>query len=259
MKLDGRTALVTGGSRGIGKAIAHRLAREGAHVTIVGRTASSVEATLAEMSAGGLSCAGVVGDVTEPSDIERIVDTVVAQHGTIDILCNNAAAADSAPFLEMTRDQWERILHTNLTSPFLMAQAAARHMVGQRRGVIVNISSISAHGADSMPNYSAAKAGLHSLTRDIATELAPLGVRCVTVTPGWVETELVAESMTPEMLETLRHNFQRVPMKRLLHVEEVAGIVAMVASDDASGVTGSEVVVDGGTLADLHVNATFRS
>lgn len=258
MRLDGRTALITGGSRGIGKAIALRLASEGAHVTIVGRKQSTIDAVLAELAEAGLKGAGIAGDVTDPDSIERIVETVIADRGAIDILCNNAATSDSAPFLELTRAQWERILHTNLTSPFLMAQTAARHMARAGRGVIVNISSISAHGADAMPNYSAAKAGLHSLTRDIASELAESGVRAVTVTPGWVETELVAESVSAEMLQTLRQDFRRVPMKRLLHVDEVAGVVAFVASDDASGVTGCEFVVDGGTLGSLYVNTSFR-
>jgi len=257
MKFTGRTALVTGSSRGIGKAVALRLAQDGAHVAIVGRTAADLDATVLELTQAGLSVVGIMGDVTSGDEIDRIVDTVIADRGSIDILVNNAATADSAPFLELTREQWERILHSNLTSPFLMAQTVARHMVREGSGVIVNISSISAHGADGMPNYSAAKAGLHSLTRDIASELAPAGVRCITVTPGWVETELVSESVTPEMLHALRTDFRRVPMKRLLRVEEVANVVALAASDEASGVTGCEFVVDGGTLASLYVNSSF--
>lgn len=258
MRLHDRTALITGGSRGIGKAIALRLARDGAHVVVVGRTQTTVESTIDELVQEGLSVSGIAGDVTRESDIRRIVETVLAERGSIDILCNNAATADSAPFLDLTRHQWQSVINSNLTSPFLMAQAVARQMVPNGGGVIINISSISAHGADGMPNYSAGKAGLHSLTRDIATELATSGIRCVTVTPGWVETELLTNSVSADMLATLRHDFRRVPQKRILCVDEIAGVVAFVASDDASGITGSEIIVDGGTLGNLYVNSTFR-
>lgn len=255
MGFTNKSALVTGGSRGIGKAITLRLARAGAHVTIVARTTATLEATVTEMSQMRLPVSGIVADFTEDDDIRRVVDEVVAERGSIDILVNNAAAADSARFLDLTRDQWERVVHSNLTSPFLASQTVARVMVRQGGGVIINISSISSHGADAMSNYSAAKAGLNALTRDIASELASEGVRCVTVSPGWIETELLTESVSPETLHTLRTNFRRVPMKRLLQPEEVANVVAFAASDEASGITGCEIVVDGGALSTIFVNS----
>ncbi|WP_166880585.1 SDR family NAD(P)-dependent oxidoreductase [Salinibacterium sp. ZJ450] len=257
MRLEGRTALVTGGSRGIGKAIASRLAKEGARVTIVGRNSARLETATAQFRAETLQVRSITGDMTVIEDIERVIDGIVAENGRIDILVNNAAIADSAPFLDMTRQQWDRIIHSNLTGPFLVAQTAARKMVDTGGGVVVNISSVSAHGADRMTNYSAAKSGLHSITRDIATELAPFGVRAVTVTPGWVATELVVEHLDADLLHKLRTDFKRVPMKRLLQAQEIAGAVAFVVSDDASGMTGNEVVVDGGALGSVYINTSL--
>lgn len=253
MSLSGQTALVTGGSRGIGKAIAARLARDGARVITVARDRSRLESAIRDLKEAGLEVTGIPGDMTDLDDIKRVVEEVTALHGRLDILVNNAATADSAPFLDMTREQWNRVIDSNLSAPFFTAQAAARVMVEGGGGVIVNISSVSAHGADVMANYSAAKSGLHSLTRDIATELASQGVRAVTITPGWVETELVVEHTDAAMLDLLRKGFVRVPMKRLLKTEEIAGAVAYAVSDDASGMTGNEIVIDGGVLASNYI------
>ncbi|HWI71020.1 MAG TPA: SDR family oxidoreductase [Baekduia sp.] len=257
MRFDNKTAIVTGGSRGIGRGIVERLAREGAEVLIDGRDATALTLAVKELRAEGLNVSSMAGDVTQDGHIEALVARALDAWGRIDILCNNAAFSDPGTVLDLSRQQWDRVLAVALTAPFFLSQAVARHMVEAGRGVILNVSSVAAHGADDNVNYAAAKSALLSVTRDFAKELGPKGVRCVAISPGWVDTPMVAEHTPPEMLRTLREGFTRVPLRRLITIDEVTALCAFAASDEASAITGCELLVDGGMVADLHVLPTL--
>lgn len=257
VRFENKKAIVTGASRGIGRGIVERLAREGADVLIDGRDERALTQAVDEMRSAGLNVSALAGDVTQDHHIEALVAHAMDTWGRIDILCNNAAFSDAGPVLDLTREQWDRVLAVALTAPFLLSQAVTRHMVAAGGGVILNISSIAAHGADQNVSYAAAKSALLSITRDFAKELGPQGVRCVAVSPGWVDTPMMEEHTPPEMLQKLREGFTRVPMRRLIRVEEVVALCAFAVSDEASGITGCELLVDGGMIADLHVLPTL--
>jgi NAD(P)-dependent dehydrogenase (short-subunit alcohol dehydrogenase family) len=257
MRFSDKTAIVTGGSRGIGRGIAGRLAREGAQVLIDGRDQAALQAAVDELRAEGLAVSGLTGDVTQDHHVDALVDRAMELWGRIDILCNNAAFSDPGLVLDLRREQWDRVLTVALTAPFFLSQAVARHMAEAGRGVILNVSSVAAHGADNNVSYAAAKSALLSITRDFAKELGPKGVRCVAISPGWVDTPMMAEHTPPSMLQTLREDFTRVPLRRLVTIEEVVALCTFAASDEASAVTGCELLVDGGMVADLHVLPTL--
>lgn len=250
--LTGRTALVTGGSRGIGLAIGRRLAEDGARVALVGRGADSVKSATEDLRAAGHDVLGIVADVTADDDIARAVDEVVAWAGGLDILVNNAGIAEEAVFADITRASWERVLTVNLTAPFLLTQRAATVM--KPGSSVVNISSIGAHSADvRYASNVAAKAGLVGLTKACAVELAASGIRVNSVSPGWALTELAAEAAGPRLLAYMQKDFARVPMRRLLTTDEIAHAVAYLSGPGATGITGTDLVVDGGTLASLYI------
>jgi NAD(P)-dependent dehydrogenase (short-subunit alcohol dehydrogenase family) len=254
-----KAALVTGGRRGLGRAIAAQLAAEGAEVLITGRDERRLRQAAAELSADGASVWAIQADSGDETAIARVVADAVARMGRIDVLVNNAAVAEEHPLLDVPRESWDRVLATNLTGPFLYTQAVGRAMAQSGGGAIVNVASIEAHGSDAgFTSYEVAKAGLLALTRSTATQLARFGVRCNSVSPGWIDTPMVRASRTPEAFERIATAFDRVPAGRLLGVDEVAAACLFLASDDASGITGTDVAVDGGTLAHLYVRATIE-
>lgn len=257
-ELDGKVALVTGGGRGLGLGIAQMLASKGAAVALNGRNAAELDAAVRLISeAGGLASAHR-GDVSSATDVETIVDSVCARHGRIDILINNAGIADEAAFLDIAEENWNKVIGINLTGVFLMTQRVARRMVASGGGAIVNIGSIEAHGADGpFASYAAAKFGVRGLTMSSAIELAQHRIRVNSVSPGWVHTRMVEEALRPAMLHHMLHDFRRVPMGRMVKVEEVAAAVAFLAGPGASGITGTDLLVDAGTLADIHVHRTL--
>jgi NAD(P)-dependent dehydrogenase (short-subunit alcohol dehydrogenase family) len=258
LRFEGKTAIVTGGSRGIGRGIAERLADEGAEVMITARNAGPLDEAAKEMSAGGRVIVPQTGNVASEADLDRLVEAAMERWGRIDVLFNNAAFSEAEAFLELRRDKWDRVIAAGLTAPFALSQRVARHMVAAKSGVIVNIASIAAHGADGSVAYATAKTGLLALTKDIAAELAADGVRCVAVSPGWVDTPMMEQFTPPELMQTLRDGgFDRVPLRRLITVDEVVATCAFVASDEASGMTGCEVLVDGGLVNSLYVAPTI--
>jgi NAD(P)-dependent dehydrogenase (short-subunit alcohol dehydrogenase family) len=252
-RFDGKTAIVTGGSAGIGLAVAARLASEGADVLITGRRPGQLEAAVVDLTAQGARVHALAGDVSAPDAPARIVEAALSRWSRIDVLVNNAGIGNEAAFLEIDPEVWNYDLQVMLTAPFRISQRVGREMVSTGGGAIVNLASIDGHGADGAASYGVAKAGLIQLTRNIAVELAPHGIRCNSVSPGYVVTPMVTATTTPELLAQMRTSFDRVPLGRTLTVEEVAAACAFLASDEASGITGIDLVVDGGTLADLHI------
>lgn len=252
--LRDKIALVTGAGRGIGRGIAAHLAAQGATLVLVSRSAAELDSLAAEIGAGGGTALRVAGSVADPDAVEAVLAAAYAEFGRVDVLVNNAGIVEDAEFLDITLESWQRVIGTNLTGTFLMTQRAARRMKGHGGGSIINIASIDAHGYDGpQASYVASKAGIVGLTKDAAKSLAPFGIRVNTVSPGWVRTKMVEDFLSPDQLDYMLHRFARVPLRRLIEVPEVAAAVAFLASDAASGVTGIDIPVDGGTLATLGV------
>ncbi|MEV8569593.1 SDR family NAD(P)-dependent oxidoreductase [Streptomyces sp. NPDC051322] len=257
-RFSGRTAIVTGAGRGIGRSIAQRLAADGAQVLVVGRTLESLEDTVKAIEAEGGEGWAMAGDISDVGDVTAVVDEAVQRWGRIDMLVNNAAVFDEPPFLDVDAETFRRTFDINVIGTFLMSQAVARGMVKNRRGSIVHISSIDALGADGpVTAYTASKAAVVSMARTMAMELSPHGVRINCVAPGFVNTDMVHKTSTPNVLEHMLHDFTRVPMRRLVEPEEIAATVSFLVSDDASAITGSNIVVDGGLTANLFVMETL--
>jgi 3-oxoacyl-[acyl-carrier protein] reductase len=240
MKLEGKTALITGGGRGIGQAIALRFAREGARVAIVGPHRKTLDDTVAK----GKGIEPIVGDVTKQDQVDQAMATFMQKFGRIDILVNNAGGTDPKPFFDKTGADWMRIYELNVVSAFLCAQAAARHMLGAKRGTIINISSVRAleHcGREPIMDYSAAKAAMTSFTMTLAKQLAP-HVTVNAVGPGHTKTDIwkkLPQDVKDKMLAG-------TPLARFAEAEDIANAVLFFASDEASFITGQHLVVDGG-------------
>jgi NAD(P)-dependent dehydrogenase (short-subunit alcohol dehydrogenase family) len=253
-RFEGKTAIITGGTKGLGLAFAHRLGSEGAKVLITARTEPDLKRAVDELTDAGIDAFSVTADMASPTIGADVTGAAIERWGRIDVLVNNAGLFDEAEFLDIELDRWRYVIDAMLTGPFLLAQAAARHMVEGGGGSIVNIASIDGHAADGpYTSYGAAKAGLLTMTKYIAVALGPQKVRCNSISPGWVDTPMIADAVSPEMHDRMRSGFTRVPLRRLLTVQELAAACAFLASDEASGVTGIDLMVDGGTMADAHV------
>jgi NAD(P)-dependent dehydrogenase (short-subunit alcohol dehydrogenase family) len=241
--LEGRVCLITGAAQGIGAACARRFAREGAIVVVADVDDARGADVAAEVGGRFLHC-----DVGEGIEIAQTVEAVMAEFGRIDVLVNNAGIARSADLLEVTEEDFDAVLRVNLRGAFLMAQAVARHMVAAGRGSIVNLSSV--NGTFTIPtiaSYNISKGGMNQLTRVFALGLADRGVRVNAVAPGTIATEMAAASVLVDEAAR-RRVMSRTPMKRFGQPSEVADVIAFLASDAASYVTGEIVVIDGGRM-----------
>ncbi|WP_053386682.1 SDR family NAD(P)-dependent oxidoreductase [Leucobacter japonicus] len=257
-RLAGRSAIVTGAGQGIGQSIARRLAAEGADVMVIGRTPATIEQTVQLITDDGGTAWAFAADIAQDSDIPRIVNAAIERSGQIDILVNNAAVFTEPPFLDLEAETIRETFGINVVGTLLLSQAVARGMSERGTGSIVHISSVDSLGADGpFTAYTATKAAVVSIARTMAMELSPLGVRINCVAPGFVNTDMVHKTSTPNVLDHMLHHFDRVPLRRLIEPEEIASTVAFLASDDASGITGTNLIVDGGLTSNLYVMETL--
>ena len=241
--LEGKTAIVTGAGRGIGREIATRLAKEGAALVCMDLFRETVEETAKIIRDAGGRAAATAGDVTDPEVAKNVVSAAVEEFGKVDVLVNNAGITRDALVMRMSDEDWRMVLEVNLTGAFNFARAVSRQMLRQKSGSIVNIASIvGVRGNAGQVNYSASKAGLIGLTKSLAKELGPRGVRVNAVAPGYIRTQMT-EKLPEEVKEKI---LSVIPMGRMGLPEEVAEAVLFLASDLSRYTTGSVVFVDGG-------------
>ncbi len=243
-RLEGQVAVVTGGSRGIGRAVAIRLASEGADLALCSsRSVEAAERVAEEVKSMGRRAMVRQVDVSDSGTVNPFIAAVVSELGRLDILVNNAGVTRDGMLLRMKEEDWGRVLEVNLKGAFLTMRAAVRPMIKAKRGRIINISSVVAlTGNAAQANYVASKAGLIGLTKSVAREFVSRGITANAVAPGYIPTEMT-EGLPPEVKSAL---LERVPMGRPGNAEDVAAAVAYLASDDAEYITGQVIVVDGG-------------
>ncbi|MGB9737501.1 3-oxoacyl-[acyl-carrier-protein] reductase [Chloroflexus sp.] len=246
LDLNGRVAIVTGGSRGIGRAIAERLAASGAAVVVNYRgNAAAAEETVTAIHAAGGRAVAVQGDVGQPADVEQIVKTTLEQFGRIDILVNNAGITRDTLILRMKESDFDEVIATNLRGVFLCTRAVLRPMTKQRFGRIINITSvIGLIGNAGQANYAAAKAGIIGFTKSTAREMASRGITVNAIAPGFIETEMTATLSE----ETRKAILATIPLGRFGQPAEVAGLVCFLASDAGAYISGQTLTIDGGMV-----------
>lgn len=246
--LNAATALVTGGTRGIGRALAVGLGEAGARVVVTGRSKEGVDRAVDALRRQGLDIGGIVWDVNEHERATEVVESVVADYGQIDVLVNNAGIIERSPAEDFPLGAWQSVLSTNLTGAFALSQAAGRFMIGRGRGRIVNVASVLGFsGGQNVVAYAAAKGGLVQLTRSLAAEWSRSGVTVNALAAGYIETEMTAPLRDdPARSAAL---LSRIPAGRWGTAEDLVGAAVFLSSDAASYITGAVLAVDGGWMA----------
>lgn len=255
MRFEGKTAIVTGAARGIGAATALRLAREGAKVAVIDLTAEAAEQSAAGIgadpvvAAAGGSAIGLAADMTNADAVDAAFAAFAGAEGRLDVVVNNAGLTRDDLLFRMTPEDWDLVVRTNLSSAFHGVRSAQRWMTQATTGAIVNLSSRSALGNRGQANYAAAKAGIQALTATAAIELGPFGIRVNAVAPGYIATAMTAATASRVGMSTEDHQEKvasNTPLRRVGLPEEVASVIAFLASDDASYVSGQTLYINGG-------------
>ena len=251
MDLKGKVAIITGARRGMGRSHAITLAKAGAKIVVADISLKDCEIVVDEIKKAGGEAMAVKCDVTKKEEVDSMVKAAVKKWEKVDILVNNAGICQFKPFLELTEEEWDRTIDINLKGYFLCAQAAAKEMVKQKSGVIVNIASIAMGqvgvGFPTLAHYSASKGGIVAMTETLALELAPYNIRVNAIAPGAIDTPMVESTKADP--KTMEATLSRIPLHRMGKSEEVSNLVLFLASDASSYMTGSTVVIDGGWLA----------
>jgi 3-oxoacyl-[acyl-carrier protein] reductase len=246
MQLKGKTAVVTGSGRGLGKAIALKLAQMGANIVLNDISVSdAIDATCEEFKAAGYNVIVTKGDVRNESDVKDMVSKAAEAFGSLDILVNNAGITKDKPMAMMSEQDWDDVLDINLKGAFFCTKTVSKVMIKQRRGKIINIASVAGvMGNPGQANYSASKAGLIGLTKSTAKELASRGITCNAVAPGIIQSK-----MTDVLPEKVKENYlNNIPLGRFGTPEDVANVIGFLASDDSNYVTGQVINIDGGLV-----------
>jgi len=247
--LEGKCGLVTGSGSGIGKGMAAGLAEAGAKVALAARNMDKLSKAASEMTASGLDVFPFQVDMAKPDSISDLVKVVVKEFSHIDFLFNNAGMIHRAPMEEFPLEKWEEMIKVNLTGPFLLSQAVAKHMIEKGiKGSIVNTSSlIAVFGGVTVPAYAATKGGLTQLTKSMCNDLAKYGIRVNAIGPGWVKTEMTqAIQNNPERFQSIS---TRIPLGRWANPEDLAGLAVFLASEASTYITGQVIFIDGGYLS----------
>lgn len=246
-----KTILISGGARGIGRVTAMRMLMDGWNVAITYNTSKEAAAAFQQEANSGLAhdkprLVAYEADVRDSRRAKAVVETIVTNFGSLDALVNNAGIRRDSLLYNMPESDWRDVIETNLYGVFALTKVVVPVMLQQRSGVIVNVTSLSGlHGVAGQTNYSAAKGGLVAMTRSVARELARSGIRVNCVAPGLVDTEMTAD-MDPEVKKEM---IRQIPMRRMIRADEVANAIAFLISDDASGITGQVLCIDGGASA----------
>ncbi|KWX20171.1 2-deoxy-D-gluconate 3-dehydrogenase [Mycolicibacterium wolinskyi] len=243
--LTGKVAIVTGAGRGLGRAMAHGLARTGAAVTVAARTASELDSFVDEVKAAGGQALACPTDITDEASVERMVDATVETFGRIDVLVNNSGIVASTPLIDQSADEWDRVVATNLRGTFLATKAAGRHLVAQGSGKVVNIASnFALQGVANHAAYSASKAGVIAFTRSMAIEWSRHNIQVNALAPGYFATPLNAEMRADA--DTLAKVVRAIPARRMGEPDELTSWLLLLASSASDFMTGEVIVIDGG-------------
>jgi 3-oxoacyl-[acyl-carrier protein] reductase len=243
MLLKGKKAIVTGGSKGIGRAIVEKFLREGAVVYTISRSAGELEALQAVATEAGTEVIFKKADVSVEAEITAVIKDILKESGGIDVVVNNAGVTRDGLIARMSGEAWAEVMQVNLASAFYICKAVSMHLLSRRSGSIINMSSVvGLHGNAGQTNYAASKSGLIGLTQSLAQELAPRGVRVNAICPGFIDTDMT-DKLTDDVKEKL---FARIPLARMGRTEEVANVALYLASDLSTYVTGQALSVDGG-------------
>lgn len=247
--LKGRTAIITGASKGLGEGIAISMADAGANLVLTGRDEEGLAKVKKAVEAKGVKCLTMIVDVLKAADIQAMTENTLAEFGRIDVLVNNAGVNVVKPLLKITSEEWDKVLDTNLKGYFLCAQAVVPHMIEKKSGCIINNASVFGRtGFMNLSPYIASKGGVVQLTKAMAVEWARFNVRCVCIAPSYIVTEMAKRDIesNPKVLE---QNLKKIPMRRGGEPREVGDVCVFLASDAASFVTGDTIAIDGGWLA----------
>ncbi|MCH2597034.1 MAG: SDR family oxidoreductase [Pirellulales bacterium] len=257
MKLEDKIALITGAGSGIGEAIAHLFAREGARLTVVDKSSEDVESTWKDLTNSGSDALRFCADITHADNVVDLVNQTVKRWGHIDVLVNNAGGPCANDLLDMEDEQWDRDIELNLTATARLTKAVLPHMVKQRSGAVVNIASVNGLAAYDLMAYGAAKAGVINLTKNLAVSYGKYGIRLNALCPGSVNTPAWAQRLR-EVPDTFSGAGQWYPLQRVGTADDIARAALFFASDDAAWITGQSLAVDGGlTAGNLHMIQNF--